>query len=50
MQELFPRLSSEQLKAVEETLYRYCEIAIRIFERLEREQSGKDFDDKPVNS
>ena len=50
MQELFPKLSTEQLKAVEETLYHYCEIAVRIFERLEREKSSKGFDDRHVNS
>ena len=38
MRELFPNLSEEQLKEVEETLHGYLEIAWRIYERLERER------------
>jgi hypothetical protein len=38
MRELFPNLSEEQLKEVEETLHGYLEVAWRIYERLERER------------
>jgi hypothetical protein len=50
MQELFPKLSVEQLGAVEETLHRFCEIALRILDRLEHEQSSKKFDEKSISS
>ena len=38
LRDLFPDLSEEQLKEVEETFHGYLEIAWRIYERLEREQ------------
>lgn len=50
IKELFPKLSEDQLTAVEETLYRYCEIALRILDRLEHEKSSRDFDGEAVNS
>jgi hypothetical protein len=34
---LFPKLSEEELKAVEDTFHGYLEVAWRIFERLEAE-------------
>jgi hypothetical protein len=38
IRDLFPDLSEEQLKEVEETFHGYLEVAWRIYERLEREQ------------
>ena len=38
LRDLFPDLSDEQLKEVEDTFYGYLEIAWRIYERLERER------------
>ena len=38
LRDLFPDLSEEQLKEVEETFHGYLEIAWRIYERLERER------------
>ena len=40
LRDLFPELSEEQLKEVEDIFYGYLEIAWRIYERLERERSG----------
>lgn len=37
LRDLFPDLSEERLKEVEDTFYGYLEIAWRIYERLERE-------------
>jgi hypothetical protein len=37
IRDLFPDLTEEQLKEVEETLHGYLEVALRIYERLERE-------------
>jgi len=37
---LFPDLSDDQLKEVEETLHNYAAIAWRVCERLEREKPG----------
>ena len=47
IQELYPDLSDDQLKEVEETLQHYAAIAWRVCERLEREKAdgfdgGKD--------
>ncbi len=39
MRDLFPNLSEDQLKEVEETLHNYAAIAWRVCERLEREQA-----------
>jgi hypothetical protein len=41
MRELFPMLPEDQLKDVEDTLYRYCEIVLRICDRLEREEQER---------
>jgi len=38
LRDLFPDLSDEQLKEVEDTFFGYLEIAWRIYERLERER------------
>jgi hypothetical protein len=38
LRDLFPDLSDEQLKEVEDTFHGYLEIAWRIYERLERER------------
>jgi len=38
MRGLFPDLSEEQLKEVEETFHGYLEVAWRIYERVERER------------
>lgn len=38
LRDLFPGLSEEQLKEVEEAFLGYLEIAWRIYERLERER------------
>lgn len=37
LRDLFPDLTAEQLKEVEDTFHAYLEIAWRIYERLERE-------------
>ncbi len=42
IKELFPNLSEKDLSEVGEALDGYCEIILRIFERLERERH---FDD-----
>jgi hypothetical protein len=42
--ELYPDLTEEQLKEVEEALRNYAALAWRVFERLEREKS-EGFDD-----
>jgi len=39
---LFPNLTEEELKEVEDTFYGYLEIAWRIFERIEAEQKQKE--------
>jgi len=39
--ELFPRLTEEELKEAEENLERYLVLVLRIFERIESEQSTK---------
>ena len=39
VRELFPNLSEDQLKEVEETLHNYAAIAWRVCERLERENA-----------
>jgi hypothetical protein len=39
IRDLFPGLSEDQLKEVEETLHNYAAIAWRICERLEREKA-----------
>jgi hypothetical protein len=44
IQDLYPKLTEDQLKEVEETLHNYAAIAWRVCERLEREKSGS-FDD-----
>jgi hypothetical protein len=49
VQGLYPELSEDQLKEVEETLHNYAAIVWRVCERLEREQSGT-FDDHKVSS
>jgi hypothetical protein len=49
VQDLYPELSEDQLKEVEETLHNYAAIAWRVCERLEREKSG-DFDDHKDSS
>jgi len=41
MRELFPAFPEDQLKEVEGTLYRYCEIVLRIADRLEREEQAR---------
>jgi hypothetical protein len=40
LRDLFPDVSEEELKAVENTLHGYLEIAWRIYERLEQEHPG----------
>lgn len=47
--ELFPDISTDEQGAVQETLDTYCQLLLRIFERLERER-GADFDDFNVNA
>jgi hypothetical protein len=42
--ELFPNISEDQQQAVGETLDAYCELLLRIFERLESERR-QHFDD-----
>jgi hypothetical protein len=42
--ELFPDISLAEQHAIQETLDAYCQLLLRIFERLERER-GVDFDD-----
>jgi hypothetical protein len=39
IRDLFPNLSEDQLKEVEETLHNYAAIAWRVCERLEREKA-----------
>lgn len=39
IRDLFPDISEEQLKEVEETLHNYAAIAWRVCERLEREKA-----------
>ena len=39
IRDLYPDLSEDQLKEVEETLHNYAAIAWRVFERLEREKA-----------
>ncbi len=39
IRDLYPSLSEDQLKEVEETLHNYAAIAWRICERLEREKT-----------
>jgi hypothetical protein len=41
---LFPNMPAEEQRAVEETLDAYCELLLRIFERLEN-QRLRNFDD-----
>jgi hypothetical protein len=41
---LFPDISSDRQRAVQETLDAYCELLLRIFERLESE-GQTNFDD-----
>ena len=41
MRELFPELPEDQLKEIEDTLYRYCGIVLRIADRLEREEQER---------
>ncbi len=36
--ELFPTLSAEKREGLREFLDRYCEVAYRVFERLEQER------------
>ncbi len=38
---LFPDLTDQELKEVEETFYGYLEIALRIFQRMEAEREPK---------
>lgn len=42
--DLFPNISVDQQQAVAETLDAYCELLLRIFERLENERR-RSFDD-----
>jgi hypothetical protein len=42
--ELFPNIPVEEQQAVTDTLDAYCELLLRIFERLEKERR-QDFDD-----
>lgn len=37
LQELYPKLSEEELQAVEERLSRYVELAVEIYERIRSE-------------
>lgn len=39
IRDLYPSLSDDQLKEVEETLHNYAAIAWRVCERLEREKT-----------
>ena len=41
---LFPNMPGEEQRAVQETLDAYCELLLRIFERLENERL-RNFDD-----
>ena len=40
IRDLFPDLTDDQLKEMEETLHNYAAIAWRVCERLEREKAG----------
>jgi hypothetical protein len=44
VRDLFPDLTEEQLKEVEETLHNYAAIAWRVCQRLERESEEEGFD------
>jgi hypothetical protein len=47
--ELFPTLPEDRLKDIEDTLYRYCEIVLRIADRLEGEEQARvDVSGKPT--
>lgn len=45
--DLFPNLAENELNEVREALDAYCELLLRIFERLERERRG-DFDENSL--
>jgi len=49
LSELFPSLAESELDEIRETLDAYCELLLRIFQRLERERR-QGFDDASRDS
>jgi AMMECR1 domain-containing protein len=38
---LFPSLPEEQRESVRKFLDKYCEVALKVFERIEKERNGR---------